>query len=82
MRFMDVHSGMQGVDKAGLAAAHKADSDIQSSEGVKFLKAWADPASGKVFCLSEAPSKEAVQRIHERAGHATSEIYEVPLEIE
>ncbi len=81
MKFMDVHTGMKGVDEAALAAAHKADTDIQSSEGVKFLKAWADPASGKVFCLSEGPNKEAVQRIHERAGHATSEIYEVPLEI-
>jgi hypothetical protein len=29
-----------------------------------------------VFCLSEAPSAEAVQRIHERAGH----IYEVPVQ--
>ena len=82
MKFMDVHSGMTGLDKAGLLAAHKADTDIQSSEGVKFLKAWADPASGKVFCLSEGPNKEAVKRIHERAGHAADEIYEVPLEIE
>jgi hypothetical protein len=38
--------------------------------------------SGKVFCLSEGPSKEAVLRVHERAGHATSEIYEVPLSVE
>jgi hypothetical protein len=35
-----------------------------------------------VFCLSEAPSKDAVLRVHKRAGHETSEIYEVPIEIE
>ena len=34
---------------------------------MKFLKAWADPSTGKVFCLSEGPSKEAVLRVHQRA---------------
>ncbi len=82
MKFIDVHSGMKGIDQKALAAAHKADLDIQNSEGVKFLHAWADPASGKVFCLSEGPSKEAVMRVHAKAGHGTNEIYEVPLEIE
>jgi len=82
MRFMDVHSGMGGIDKAGLHAAHKLDLDIGVEEGVKFLHAWADPASGKVFCLSEGPNKEAVLRVHEKAGHPTAEIYEVPVEIE
>jgi hypothetical protein len=82
MRFMDIHSGMQGIDQDMLSAAHKLDTDIEASEGVRFLHAWADPATGKVFCLSEGPSKEAVMRVHERAGHPTDEIYEVPVEIE
>ena len=82
MRFMDVHNGMQGVDQDGLLAAHKADTDIESEEGVRFLHAWADPTSGKVFCLAEGPNVEAVKRIHERAGHPADEIYEVPLEVE
>ena len=30
-----------------------------------------------MFCLSTGPSKEAVMRIHERAGHPTTEIYEL-----
>ena len=48
---------------------------------MQFKKAWADPESEKIFCLSEGPSKEkeAVQRVHERAGHLADEIYEVPL---
>jgi hypothetical protein len=73
---------MKGIDKKGLENAHKKDIDAQQAEGVKFLHAWADPASGKVFCLSEAPSKEAVQRVHRKAGHAADEIYEVPIEVE
>lgn len=82
MKFMDVHSEMNGIDKDTFAAAHKADTDIEQAEGVKFLHAWADPTSGKVFCLSEGPSKEAVLRVHAQAGHPTEEIYEVPLEVE
>jgi hypothetical protein len=81
MRFMDVHSGMVGIDGQAFAAAHKADTDIEGAEGVKFLHAWADPKSGKVFCLSEGPDKEAVKRVHAQAGHPTDEIYEVPLEV-
>ena len=54
---------------------------IDEFEGVRFLHAWGDPTTGKVFCLSEGPSKEAVSRVHERAGHKADEIYEVPLEV-
>jgi Protein of unknown function (DUF4242) len=48
----------------------------------RFEKAWLDPEAGKVFCLATGPSKESVLRIHERAGHPTNEIYEVPVEVE
>ncbi|MGE6732117.1 nickel-binding protein, partial [Streptomyces sp. NPDC059900] len=34
-----------------------------------------------VYCLSEAPSAEAVQRIHERAGHPADEVHPVPLAV-
>ena len=78
--FMDVHTTMQGVTSEALAEAHNADLAIQGEEGVNFKHAWADPASGMVFCLSEAPSAEAVQRIHERAGHPADNIYEVPVQ--
>jgi hypothetical protein len=78
--FMDVHTTMQGVTPEALADAHNADLEIQGEEGVNFKHAWADPESGMVFCLSEAPSAEAVQRIHERAGHPADNIYEVPVQ--
>lgn len=81
-RFMDVHTGFKEVTQAQLAEAHKHDQELEKAERVHFIKGWADPTTGKVFCLSEGPSKEAVLRVHEKAGHATTEIYEIPLEIE
>jgi hypothetical protein len=79
-KFMDVHKGMQGITPDALMEAHNADLAIQGEEGVDFQHAWADPVSGMVFCVSEAPSAEAVARIHERAGHPADEIYPVPVE--
>lgn len=75
--FMDVHTTMKGVTSEALAEAHNADLAIQDDENVNFKHAWADPESGMVFCLSEAPNAEAVQRIHERAGHRADHVYEV-----
>jgi hypothetical protein len=80
-QFMDVHHGMVGITAEGLKEAHDADLAIQGEERVDFKQAWADPATGVVYCLSEAPSAEAVQRIHERAGHPADEIHEVPLQV-
>lgn len=78
--FMDVHTGMVGITPDALDEAHRADLAIQDEEQVTFKHAWADPNSGTVFCLSEAPSAEAVQRIHERAGHPAENVYEVPVQ--
>jgi hypothetical protein len=71
-KFMDVHHGMHGITPEALKAAHQADLDIQGEEGVDF---------GMVWCVSEAPNAEAVQRIHERAGHPATEVYPVPVEV-
>jgi hypothetical protein len=79
--FMDVHRGMQGITADQLRQAHQADLAIEQEENVHFEKAWADPESGTVYCLSEAPTAEAVQRIHERTGHKADEIHQVPLEV-
>jgi hypothetical protein len=80
-RFMDVHSGFHGVTPEQLADAHNADLKVEGEEGVHFERAWLDPEAGKVFCLSTGPSKEAVMRIHERAGHPTTEVYELTAEV-
>jgi hypothetical protein len=78
--YMDVHRGMVGITPEALNEAHQADLAIQGDEQVDFKHAWADPESGMVFCLSHAPNAEAVKRIHERTGHPTDEVYEVPVQ--
>ena len=80
-KFMDVHSGFVGVTEQQLKEAHERDQAIEREEGVTFERAWLDPESGKVFCLSSGPSRESVMRIHERAGHPTSEVYELSVEV-
>ncbi|MBQ0867540.1 SCO4226 family nickel-binding protein [Streptomyces smyrnaeus] len=80
-RFMDVHHGMEGITAEQLRAAHQADQEIEGEEGVHFERAWADPESGTVYCLSEAPSADAVQRVHDRAGHPADEIHPLPLAV-
>lgn len=80
-KFMDVHSGFVGVTAEQLEEAHGRDLAIEAEEGVHFERAWLDPEIGKVFCLSSAPTKEAVMRIHERAGHPTAEVYELTVEV-
>ncbi|MEV0911697.1 SCO4226 family nickel-binding protein [Streptomyces hokutonensis] len=80
-QYMDVHHGMKGITADQLMAAHKADLAVEKDEGVHFERAWADPESGTVYCLSEAPSPEAVQRVHELAGHRADEVHPVPYSI-
>jgi hypothetical protein len=80
-KYMDVHNGFVGVTVDQLREAHERDLANQGEEGVQFEHAWLDPESGKVFCLASGPSKEAVLRVHERSGHPTDEIYEVPVEV-
>ncbi|MFI6936577.1 SCO4226 family nickel-binding protein [Streptomyces sp. NPDC050287] len=78
-QFMDVHHGFEGITPDQLRQAHDADLSMEKDEGVHFERSWADPNSGTIYCLSEAPSADAVQRVHERAGHRADEIHEVPL---
>ncbi len=80
-KFMDIHEGFFGVTAQQLAEAHQRDLDVEAEEGVHYECAWLDPESGKVFCLATGPSKEAVMRVHEKAGHPTPEVYEVPIEV-
>ena len=77
--FMDVHDGFHGATYDQVAAAHKRDLENEKAEGVHFKQWWADPTTGKVFCLSEAPNKEAVIRVHTKSGHPPHEVYEVSL---
>ncbi len=80
-KFIDVHSGFFGVTRRQLAEAHARDLAIQDQEGVVYERVWLDPVAGKSFCLASGPTREAVMRIHERAGHPTPEVYELQVEV-
>lgn len=77
--FMDVHEELpEGATAADVAGAHDADLKIQEEHGVKYLRYWVDEGSGKVFCLVEAPNKEAAMTVHREAhGLVADKIYEV-----
>ena len=76
--FMDVHNHVEGLTADAVAHAHQADLKTQAKYGVKYLRYWFDEASGKVFCLVEAPDKEAAIAVH-RDGHGlvADQIFEV-----
>ena len=76
--FMDVHKHVEGADPADVAEAHRRDLEIQRKHGVNYLKYWHDANTGTIFCLCEAPSKEAATRVHREAhGLVADEIFEV-----
>jgi hypothetical protein len=81
-KFMDVHNGFVGVTAEQLREVHERDLEVEAAEGVHFEHAWLDPRAGKMACLSSGPSKEAVMRVHEKAGHPTGEIYELPVQVD
>jgi hypothetical protein len=59
------------------ATAHRRDLEAQAEEGVSYDHAWLDPETGRAFCLITGTSKEAVIRVHEKAGHPAKERYEL-----
>jgi hypothetical protein len=76
--YIDIHHKVQGVTEEAVADAHTKDLGIQSKYGVHYKKYWVDVSSGTIFCLVEAPNKEAAERVHREAhGLIADEIYEV-----
>ena len=76
--YMDTHCNVEGLTAEGVTAAHAKDLEVQNKYGVKYLRYWYDEGTGKVFCLCEAPSKEAAAAVHREAhGGVADEITEV-----
>jgi hypothetical protein len=65
--FMDEHEHVPGLTAEAVAKAHAADLATQEKYGVKYLKYWYDVQSGKVFCLVQAPTREAANAVHREA---------------
>ena len=76
--FMDVHDHVAGLTADAVAKAHQADLATQAKYKVKYLKYWFDEREGKVFCLIDAPTKEAAIAVHREAhGLVADRIVEV-----
>jgi hypothetical protein len=77
--FMDVHKkAPEGAKANDVADAHKADLKTQEKYGVRYINYWFDEKEGKIFCLVDAPSAEAANRVHKEAhGLVADEIYPV-----
>ncbi len=76
--FMDVHHKVDGLTAEAVAAAHQRDLEVQDGHDVHYLRYWFDEATGKVFCLVEAPDAEAAAAVHREAhGLVADEITQV-----
>jgi hypothetical protein len=76
--YLDIHKNVDGLTAEGVIAAHKQDLDVQGKHDVKYLRYWYNEEEGAVFCLVEAPSKEAAEAVHREAhGLTADEIIEV-----
>jgi hypothetical protein len=75
--YMDVHD-IPGVKAPDVAKAHEADVRVQSKYGADYRHYWVDEQNGKVFCLVDAPNKEAAAATHREAhGLEAHTLYEV-----
>lgn len=65
--FLDEHEHIEGLTAAALAQAHGRDVEVGPKYGVTYLRYWYDEATGKVFCLVEAPTADAANTVHREA---------------
>jgi hypothetical protein len=75
---MDVHNKVEGLTAEAVAGAHQRDLQVQEKHGVTYLKYWFNADTGQVWCLIDAPSKEAAEAVHREAhGLVADELTEV-----
>jgi class 3 adenylate cyclase len=75
--YMDIHN-CEGATAEDVAKAHVSDMEVQEKYGVDYKKYWFNEGCGKLFCLVEAPSAEAAQRVHlEAHGLAAEKFIEI-----
>jgi Protein of unknown function (DUF4242) len=75
---MDHHSNVEDLTAEAVAGAHQRDLEVQDKHGVNYIRYWFNEDEGEVFCLVEAPNKEAAEAVHREAhGLVAEEIVEV-----
>jgi class 3 adenylate cyclase len=76
--YMDLHKGVKGIKIEDVENLHVLDVAVQDRYHVKYHKFFVNEAEGTIFCLVEAPSKEACSACHKEAhGELACEIIEV-----
>ncbi len=65
--YLDTHNKVPGLTAEAVTQAHAADLACQGKHGVSYVRYWYDEATGKVFCLVEAPNPEAAIAVHQEA---------------
>jgi class 3 adenylate cyclase len=76
--YLDLHNIPEGVAPKDVALAHHRDLEVQWKHHVKYLRYWFDDDCTKLFCLVDAPSKEAAIAVHTEAhGMVANEIIAV-----
>src|SRR5690242_11985502 len=75
--YMDIHI-VPGVKAANVAEAHRKDLLHQDEYECKCMTYWIDEVRESIFCLIEAPTKEAVEEMHNKAhGLVPNKVIEV-----
>ncbi len=76
--YMDRHDVSETVTAENIAYLHQKDLKIQDQFACKGLTYWFDDKRKTAFCLVEAPNKEALKKMHDRAhGQVPHRIIEV-----
>jgi len=65
--YLDEHDHIPNLTADAVAQAHARDLEVQGSFGVSYMRYWFDEATGKVFCLVDAPSPEVAEEVHRQA---------------
>ncbi len=64
--YMDIHI-VPGVKSRDVAEAHRKDILVEEAYACKCMTYWIDEERENIFCLIDAPSREAVEEMHNRA---------------
>jgi len=65
--YLDTHKHVPGLTAAAVADAHAKDMEVGPKYGVTYVRYWFDEATGRVYCLVEAPSPELAEQVHREA---------------
>ena len=78
--YLDTHNHVPGLTGEMIAQAHARDLEVQGKYGVSYLRYWYDEATGKVFCLVDAPDPQAAEDVHREAHGALADTIQEVME--